>query len=58
MSQREVWQRASLIVAEFGDDDTADFVARFTDILKDTANPDDWRRIAAAVDVIAAASKQ
>lgn len=58
MTEREVWQKASLIVSEFGDDDTVAFVERFTDILKDTANPNDWRRIAAAVDVLAAATKQ
>ncbi|RXD04900.1 hypothetical protein EQZ23_07105 [Sphingomonas sp. UV9] len=58
MSDREVWEKASTIAAEFGDDDPEHFAARLFDILRDTANPQDWRRVAAAVDLIAAASKQ
>jgi hypothetical protein len=57
MSDREVWEKASSIVAEFGYDDADHFAARLFDILRDTADPQDWRRVAAAVDVIAAASK-
>lgn len=57
MSDREVWKKASIIAAEFGNDDADDFAARLVDILRDTADPQDWRRVAAAVDVIAAASK-
>jgi hypothetical protein len=44
-------------VAEFGYDDTEHFAARLFDILRDKADPQDWRRVAAAVDVIATASK-
>ncbi len=58
LSDREVWEKASIIAAEFGDDDAEHFAARLVDILGDTADPQDWRRIAAAVDVIAAASRQ
>lgn len=58
MTEREVWEKATTIVAEFGDDDPEHFAARLIDIIRDTADPQDWRRIAAAVDVIAAASKQ
>jgi hypothetical protein len=58
MSDREVWEKAATIAAEFGDDDPEHFAARLLDFLRDTADPQDWRRIAAAVDVIAAASKQ
>ena len=58
MTEREVWEKAVTIVAEFGDDDSERFAARLVDILRDAADPQDWRRIAAAVDVIAAGSKQ
>jgi hypothetical protein len=58
MSEREVWEKASTIAAQFGDDDADQFATRLFDILRDTADPQDWRRVAAAVDVIAAASKQ
>jgi hypothetical protein len=58
MSEREVWEKASTIAAQFGDDDADQFATRLFDILRDTADPQDWRRVAAAVDVIAAASEQ
>jgi hypothetical protein len=58
MSEREVWEKAALIVAQFGTDEVEHFAARLVDILRDTADPQDWARVAAAVDVIAAASKQ
>ncbi|MES3091392.1 hypothetical protein O6027_07275 [Sphingomonas aerolata] len=57
MSELEVWEKASTIAAAFGDDEPEQFAERLFDILRDTANPRDWPRIAAAVDVIAAASK-
>jgi hypothetical protein len=58
MSDREVWEKASMIAAAFGDDETERFSARLFDILRDTANPQDWRRVAAAVDAIASATRQ
>ena len=58
MSEREIWETASTIAAQFGDDDPEQFASRLFDILRDTHNPQDWLRVAAAVDVIAAASKQ
>jgi hypothetical protein len=58
MSEREVWEKASTIAAQFGDDDADQFATRLFDILRDTADPQDWRRVAAAVEVIAAASEQ
>jgi hypothetical protein len=58
MSEREVWEKAALIVAQFGNDKVEHFAERLVDTLRDTADPQDWRRVAAAVDVIAAASKQ
>jgi len=58
LSDREVWEKASRITAESGDDEPEHFAARLFDILRDTANPEDWRRIAVAVDFIAASSKQ
>ena len=58
MTEREVWEKAATIVAEFGDDDFERFAARLVDVLRDTADPEDWRRMAAAVDLIAAAPKQ
>ena len=57
MSDREVWEKASNIAAAFGDDEPEHFAGRLFDILRDTANPHDWRRIAVAVDIIAAAAK-
>jgi hypothetical protein len=58
MSEREVWEKSALIVAQFGADEVEQFARRFVDIVQDTADPQDWRRVAVAVDVIAAASKQ
>lgn len=58
MSDREVWEKASTIAAAFGDDEPEHFIERLFDILRDTTNPQDWRRVAAAVDVIAGASRQ
>jgi hypothetical protein len=58
MSEREVWEKASTIAAQFGNDDADQFATRLFDILRDTADPQDWRRVAPAVDVIAAASEQ
>jgi hypothetical protein len=58
MSDREVWEKASTIAAEFGDDDAEHFTARLLDILRDTADPQDWRRAAAAAITSTAASKQ
>ncbi len=57
MSDREVWEKASTIAAAFRNDDQENFAARFFDILRENANPQDWRRVAAAVDIIAAATR-
>jgi hypothetical protein len=54
----EVWEKASIIAAELGNDYADQFATRHVHILRDTADPQDWRRLAVAVDVIAAASKQ
>jgi hypothetical protein len=58
MSERGVWENASTTAAQFGDDDADQFATRLFDILRDTADPQDWRRAAAAMDVIAVPSKQ
>jgi hypothetical protein len=58
MSDREVWEKASTIAAAFGDDKPEQFADRLFDILRDTTNPKDWRRVAAALDAIAGASRQ
>ncbi len=58
MSDREVWEKATAIVADFGEDGAEQFAERLFDILRDTANPHDWRRVAAAVDAIATLAKQ
>jgi hypothetical protein len=58
MSEREVWEKASTIAAAFGDDEPEHFAGRLFDILRDTTDPQDWRRVAAALDAIAGASKQ
>jgi len=57
MSDREVWEKASKIASEFGDDDAEQFAERLFEILRDTTHPEDWRRVAAAVDVIAGGAK-
>lgn len=58
MTEREVWEMAGNIVAQFGNDHDDLFVGRFVDLLQDTAAPEDWRRVAAAVDAITDAPKQ
>lgn len=58
LSDWEVWERASTIAAAFGDDEPEQFATRLFEILRDIADPEDWRRIASAVDVLASASKQ
>ena len=58
MSDREIWEKASTIAAEFGDDEPEHFTDRLFDILRDTTDPQDWRRVAAALDAIAGASNQ
>ena len=58
MSDREVWEKASTIAAAFGHDEPERFTERLFDILRNTTNSQDWRRVAAAVDVIAGASRQ
>jgi len=58
MSDREIWEKASTIAAEFGDDEPEHFTDRLFDILSDATNPQDWRRVAAALDAIAGACKQ
>ena len=57
MSNRQVWETASKIASEFGDDDAGQFAERLFKILRDTTNPEDWHRVAAAVDVIASGAK-
>jgi hypothetical protein len=43
MSDREVWEKASIIAAEFGNDDADDFAARLVYIPGDTADPRESR---------------
>ncbi len=57
MSDRQVWETASKIASEFGDDDAEQFAERLFEILRDTTSPEDRRRMAAAVDVIAGGAK-
>lgn len=54
MTYREVWIVAGDIMAEYGDQTTDYIIDRVTDALGDRVAVDDWRRIASAVDVIAA----
>ena len=58
MSDGDVWEKALAIVSQFGDDDGDQFATRLFGMLEDVEALKDWRRIAAAVDVIAGASKQ
>lgn len=58
MTEREIWEKAGAIVAQFGNDDEEQFAVRLAQLLRDTACPEDWRRVAAAVDAITDAPKQ
>lgn len=58
MTDHEVWEKAIAIVAQFGNDEAELFAARLGEMLGDTAAPEDWRRVAAAVDAITDAPKQ
>jgi len=58
MTDREVWVKAGSIVAEHGEL-TADYIIeQLDDVLGDRVAVEDWRRIAAAVDVIGTATAQ
>lgn len=58
MTEREVWELAAAIVVELSDEDLSLAAGRLGDLLRGTAAPENWRRVAAAVDAIASASKQ
>jgi hypothetical protein len=58
VTDREVWIKAGAIVAEHGAM-TADYIiSQLGEILGDEVAVRDWRRVAAAVDAISAASVQ
>lgn len=58
MTDRDVWVKAGTILAEHGEL-TADYIIdQITDALGDRVVVEDWRRVAAAVDSIRAASTQ
>jgi hypothetical protein len=58
MTDREVWIKAGAILDKWGPM-TADYIiSHLSEALGDDVAAEDWRRVAAAVDVIAAASKQ
>jgi predicted NACHT family NTPase len=58
MSDRDVWVKAGEIVAEHGDL-TADYIiGQLGNVLGNCIAVEDWRRIAAAVDIISEATPQ
>lgn len=58
MTEREVWVQAGAILAEHGEL-TADYIiGQLSDALGDRIAVEDWRRIAAAVDIISEATPQ
>ncbi len=58
MTEREVWVQAGAILAEHGEL-TADYIIdQLSDALGDRIAVEDWRRIAAAVDIISEATPQ
>jgi hypothetical protein len=58
MTNREVWMKASAIVAEHGTMTTEYIVNQLSDALGDRVAVEDWRRIAKAVDAITDAMQQ
>ncbi|WP_380782648.1 hypothetical protein [Sphingomonas sp. R86520] len=58
MNDRDVWLKAAEIVAGFGDDGVGAFGGRLVEMLGEETSPEDWRRVAAAVDAIVSASRQ
>jgi len=56
MEEREVWIQAGAILAEHGELTAEYIIDRLSDALGDRIAVEDWRRVAAAVDKIAAAS--
>ncbi|MES3154327.1 hypothetical protein [Sphingomonas faeni] len=55
MTNREVWMKASTILAEHGEM-TADYIIdQLGDVLGNDTAVEDWRRVAAAVDAITGA---
>lgn len=58
MTDRDVWVKAGTILVEHGEL-TADYIIdQITDALGDRVAVEDWRRVAATVDLIRAASTQ
>jgi hypothetical protein len=56
MEEREVWIQAGAILAEHGELTAEYIIDQLSDALGDRIAVEDWRRVAAAVDQIAAAS--
>ena len=58
MSDRDVWLKAGEIVAEHGDLSADYIIGQLGNVLGDCIAFEDWRRIAAAVDIISEATSQ
>lgn len=56
MEDREVWMQAGAILAEHGELTTDYIIDQLSDALGSRIAVEDWRRVAAAVDQITAAS--
>lgn len=54
MTDREVWMKAGDILAEHGELTSDYIIEQLDDVLDNDVAVEDWRRIAAAVDQIAA----
>lgn len=58
LSSRDIWLKAGMILAEYGDGTTGYLNDRLDEAFGDMQAIEDWRRIAAAVDYIANAGHE
>ena len=58
MTEREIWVQASVILARYGDKTSDYIIDELSDVLRDPIAVENWRRVAAAVDMITSATVQ
>jgi hypothetical protein len=58
MTDRDVWILAGEVLAEHGEMTFEYIMGQLSQVLEDTVATENWRRVAGAVDAIAAASLQ
>lgn len=58
MHTREIWMKASAIIAEHGAMIADYIIEQLSDVLDDHIAVEDWRRVAAAIDEIMGARPQ